>query len=262
MSSAASQNSSTQVVILGAGVIGLTVAHVLSKDARYKIRVVARDMPEDLDSQAFASPWAVSTTGFFSIGHEQDKCGDEPALCMFIPAFGANWSPMGTYNERIYKWEKTTYDKFWEMIPTGLAIASPSRVFYEEGTNLDELWYKTLVRDFRILGKDELPASMKAGVGFQTVSVCPDAYLPWLKSELVARGVEFVRKRVVTLGEAAALAGPNGVLVNATGLGARSLIGLEDKDVYPIRGQTIVIDNPKVHEFMCTDISTPCSELE
>ncbi|KAL7285506.1 hypothetical protein ACG7TL_000607 [Trametes sanguinea] len=230
MSGDALQNSSTQVVILGAGVIGLTVAHVLSKDARYKIRIVARDMPEDLDSQAFASPWA-----------------------------GANWSPMGTYNERIYKWEKTTYDKFWDMIPTGLAIASPSRVFYEEGTNLNELWYKTLVRDFRILGKDELPASMKAGVGFKTVSVWPDAYLPWLKSELVARGVEFVRKRVVTLGEAAALAGPNGVLVNATGLGARSLIGLEDKDVFPIRGQTVVIDNPKVHEFMCTEL-TSCDD--
>ncbi|KAI0660694.1 nucleotide-binding domain-containing protein [Cubamyces menziesii] len=219
--------SQTQVIVLGAGVIGLTVAHVLSRDARCKIKIVARDMPEDLDSQAFASPWA-----------------------------GANWSPMGTYNERIYKWEKTTYDKFWDMIPTGLAIASPSRVFYEEGTNLDDLWYKTLVRDFRILGPDEIPASMKAGVGFKTVSVCPDAYLPWLKGELVARGVEFVRKRVVTLGEAAALAGPNGVLVNATGLGARSLIGLEDKDVYPIRGQTIVIDNPKVHEFMCTELTS------
>ncbi|CDO73023.1 hypothetical protein BN946_scf185007.g77 [Trametes cinnabarina] len=226
MSTDFSRDSSTQVVVLGAGVIGLTIAHVLSKDARYKIKIVARDMPEDLDSQAFASPWA-----------------------------GANWSPMGTYNERIYKWEKTTYDKFWDMIPTGLAISSPSRVFYGEGTNLDELWYKTLVRDFRILDKDELPANMKAGVGFQTVSVCPDAYLPWLKSELLARGVEFIRRRVFTLGEAAALAGPNGVLINATGLGARSLIGLEDKDVFPIRGQTVVIDNPKVHEFMCTELT-------
>ncbi len=28
------------------------------------------------------------------------------------------------------------------------------------------------------------------------------------------------------------------------------MIGLEDKDVYPIRGQTVVIDNPKVREFM------------
>ena len=53
--------SQTQVIVLGAGVIGLTVAHVLSRDARYKIKIVARDMPEDLDSQAFASPWAVSS---------------------------------------------------------------------------------------------------------------------------------------------------------------------------------------------------------
>lgn len=50
----------TEVVVLGAGVIGLTAAHVLSQNPRYRIRVVARDMPDDLDSQAFASPWAVS----------------------------------------------------------------------------------------------------------------------------------------------------------------------------------------------------------
>ena len=56
----ATATGSTQVVVLGAGVIGLTVAHVLSQNPRYKITVVARDMPDDLDSQAFASPWAVS----------------------------------------------------------------------------------------------------------------------------------------------------------------------------------------------------------
>ncbi|TFY82000.1 hypothetical protein EWM64_g2012 [Hericium alpestre] len=67
------------VVILGAGVIGLTVAHLLSRDAEwYKVTILARDMPEDLDSQAFASPWA-----------------------------GANWSPM-QYDERLHQWEKQT----------------------------------------------------------------------------------------------------------------------------------------------------------
>ncbi|KAI0673753.1 nucleotide-binding domain-containing protein [Trametes maxima] len=227
MSGESAQPAQIPVVVLGAGVIGLTVAHVLSKNARYKIKVVARDLPQDLDSQAFASPWA-----------------------------GANWSPMGAYDERIYKWEKATFDKFWDLIPAKLAVASPSRVFYDESADLDGLWYKPLVRDFRILKEDELPAGHKAGVGFQTVSVWPDAYLPWLSSELTARGVEFVRKRVVTFGEAAALAGPGGVLINATGLGARSLIGLEDQDVYPIRGQTIVIDNPKVHEFICTELTS------
>ena len=55
-----SESSQTQVIVLGAGVIGLTVAHVLSENGRYKIKVVARDTHQDLDSQAFSSPWAVS----------------------------------------------------------------------------------------------------------------------------------------------------------------------------------------------------------
>lgn len=71
------------VVILGAGVIGLTVAHVLSSQApnAYKITIVARDLPGDSDSQAWASPWA-----------------------------GANWADMeyGASDERIKQWETVT----------------------------------------------------------------------------------------------------------------------------------------------------------
>ena len=55
--------SPTNVIILGAGVIGLTVAHVLTEGKGsnlFNVTIVARDMPEDLTSQAFASPWAVS----------------------------------------------------------------------------------------------------------------------------------------------------------------------------------------------------------
>ena len=50
------------VVVLGAGVIGLSTAHVLAERyPTYKFTVVARDLPEesDLSSQAWASPWAV-----------------------------------------------------------------------------------------------------------------------------------------------------------------------------------------------------------
>lgn len=70
-----------------------------------------------------------------------------------------------------------------------------------------------------MLRADELPPSQKRGVAFQTVSVCPTFYLPWLKKELEARGVAFVHKKVASYGEAVALAGPGGVLVNATALG-------------------------------------------
>jgi len=71
------------IVIIGAGVIGLTIAHVLSSDSSNacKIIIIARDMPEDTDSQGWASPWA-----------------------------GANWSqmPMGGLDERIKRWETVT----------------------------------------------------------------------------------------------------------------------------------------------------------
>jgi uncharacterized NAD(P)/FAD-binding protein YdhS len=50
------------IVILGSGVIGLTIAHLLAHDSRTVSRpiiIVSRDGVEDLHSQAFASPWAV-----------------------------------------------------------------------------------------------------------------------------------------------------------------------------------------------------------
>ena len=60
--------SQTHVVILGAGVIGLTAAHVLTEGEgsnTFDVTIVARDMPEDLSSQAFASPWAVCHFSLF-----------------------------------------------------------------------------------------------------------------------------------------------------------------------------------------------------
>lgn len=53
-----------RIVVLGAGVIGLTTAHVLAtRYPSYKFTIVARDLPEeaDLSNQAWASPWAVRT---------------------------------------------------------------------------------------------------------------------------------------------------------------------------------------------------------
>lgn len=47
------------ILIIGSGVIGLTIAHILSeKPERYSVTIVARDLPEDLDSQQWSSPWA------------------------------------------------------------------------------------------------------------------------------------------------------------------------------------------------------------
>lgn len=50
------------LVILGAGVTGLTIAYLaaLTEDVSFKIVIIARDLPgEGMDSQAWASPYAV-----------------------------------------------------------------------------------------------------------------------------------------------------------------------------------------------------------
>ncbi|KAI0285372.1 FAD dependent oxidoreductase [Russula aff. rugulosa BPL654] len=227
--------SPTNVVILGAGVIGLTVAHVLTEgkgSSLFNVTIVARDMPEDLTSQGFASPWA-----------------------------GADWSPIQP-DERLLRWEKYTFDKFWGMIPTGLVRAVPYLIYSNYGVGGAEKatsWWRGIPRNFRILPSDHpFPANVTGGVQFESFSVNPEVYLPWLKSELESRGVKFSRRRVSSLDEACGLAGESGAVINATGLGARSLFGVEDTKVFPIRGQTILVYAPNVKECLTIDLtSTP-----
>jgi hypothetical protein len=120
---------------------------------------------------------------------------------------------------------------------------------------------------FRILPSDyPFPAEFTSGVEFETVIVNPEVYPPWMKSELDSRGVRFVRRRVSSLDEACELAGKSGAVINATGLGelhsnsegrrthehlnlgARSLFGVEDTKMYPVRGQTMIVYSPNVKE--------------
>jgi D-amino-acid oxidase len=69
------------------------------------------------------------------------------------------------------------------------------------------------------LTADELPEGMKVGVEYDTVAVNPALYLPWLKEQLLAKGVKFVRRKIHRIDEVREYCGPNGIVVNATALG-------------------------------------------
>jgi hypothetical protein len=120
--------SQTQVVILGAGVIGLSIAHVLTEGEGsdlFKVTVLARDMPEDLSSQAYASPWAVSHL----------FCRILDGIKLLIPRVltGPHWKLMlaliaGRSTpcklrkgiKALLTQIRLSSNKFWSMIPTGL----------------------------------------------------------------------------------------------------------------------------------------------
>jgi D-amino-acid oxidase len=66
-----------------------------------------------------------------------------------------------------------------------------------------------------------------------------DVYLPWLRDRIVDAGGRFVRRHI---DDPADLLAQTPVVVNATGLAAT------DEDLYPVRGQIVLVTNPGLHE--------------
>lgn len=76
------------------------------------------------------------------------------------------------------------------------------------------------------------------------MSINTQIYLPFLQSQLLSLGATFIRRHLSHIGEAFALTTPTpAAVINATGILASKLGGVEDKDVYPTRGQTILVRN-------------------
>lgn len=71
-------------------------------------------------------------------------------------------------------------------------------------------------------------------------------YLPWLTSHCLKAGVKFKRAILSHISQASQ-AHQSGkcahVIVNCTGLSARTLGGVEDKNMIPARGQTVLVRN-------------------
>ncbi|RXK38894.1 hypothetical protein M231_03843 [Tremella mesenterica] len=206
------------VVILGAGIQGLAIATELTKRG-VRVAIVARDLPEDVHSTAFASPWA-----------------------------GANWSPFEPSAATAQR-DITTFNAFAQLskeIPD--LITRTEYLYYSIEDAPVDLWYKDIVFDYRPLKLSDLPPGMKSGVTFTSYTLNPPEYIGHLAKNLRAVGVPIIRARVSSLDEAYCLPslGPVKLVVNATGLGSRTLLGVEDSLVHPVRGQTVLVRAPDV----------------
>ncbi|GAA5831055.1 hypothetical protein JCM11251_005128 [Rhodosporidiobolus azoricus] len=203
-----------RVVVLGSGIIGLASALALAKKG-YKVHVVARDLPEDVASQGFASPWA-----------------------------GANWTPFMGQKEgpREAKWEEKTFREWQKLVPSGVVLELKNTRRYEE-TEAALTWFSHLTPNHKRLPSSECPRG-SVGVQYDTFSVNAPAYCQYIAEQLMELGATFSRQNITSVEQAFA-AFPSGekvdIIVNATGLGAKSIAGIEDPLVEPIRGQTVLV---------------------
>lgn len=101
---------------------------------------------------------------------------------------------------------------------------------------------------FRVLPQENFPEGATIGLAFTTISTKPARYLRWLKDELDLRGVTFVAKHVGSIEAVAAIGGDESIVINCSGIGSKSLQGVEDENVFPIRGQTTIVYAPDVKE--------------
>lgn len=207
------------IVVVGAGVAGLTTALVLAREGA-QVRVIARERSPHTTSDVAAAVWYP-----FRVG----------------PA------------DRALAWSRRTLEVFRTLLPLPEAGITwlPGIDLHPESGAADP-WWKEAVPSFRRARPGELPAGFGDGFVLEAPVVRMPIYLKWLEARLASRGV-FVEEREVDGLDACFSEGP--VVVNATGLGARDLLG--DRDVRPVRGQIVRVAPGGASRFVQADHG-PC----
>ncbi|KAK5169734.1 D-amino acid oxidase [Saxophila tyrrhenica] len=221
------------VVVLGAGVSGLTTALLLCKTRKYSITIIAKHMPGDYDIE-YASPWAGADFVPPHVGM---------GVSMKEPLELATWPEL----ERLAR----------EQPEAGIHLQES--IFYrrtkdrdnEKGKYVEDLMrddnpFRRMLPNFRILHRNKLPQGMDAAVSYTSVCINTSLYLPWLASQCLKAGVVMKRGILNHISDAAALhhsSSPAELVVNCTGLSSLRLGGVEDLTLYPSRGQTAIVRN-------------------
>jgi D-aspartate oxidase len=154
--------------------------------------------------------------------------------------------------------DKETFDRMWEMSAPGsdseqCFMRLPQTEYYlETKPKPHELEH---MPNFRYLESTEYVEGTVYGIHFTTLTIDTPVYLMYLLSRVQALGGAVVRGSVhhisqVAEGWARVLSNkepkPPAVVVVCTGIGSRFLGGVEDKNMYPIRGQTVLLRAPWV----------------
>ena len=223
-----SGSSELDVLVIGAGVVGLTTAICLAESGR---RVGTRT----------AAPPGASTSA----------------------AAGAVWGPVMTGPAgRCREWARTSLEVLRELEAdpaTGVRSVTGqqvSRVPAEPPDWLDLLDNARLYRD------DELPPGFVSGWRYTAPVVNMPVHLEYLRARLEAAGGRIDVNPVTSLAEVTGGAnGSNGpgeeapVVINCSGVAASDLV--PDPAVTPVRGQVVVIANPGIEEFYIDDSPAP-----
>ena len=199
-----------RVVVVGAGVIGLTCAHRLVR-AGHAVEVWSRDAVLDTTSAVAAAIW---------------------------------YPYRALPQEAVTRWAAATYDTLAILSvrpETGVMLRRGRELFR---TGRPDPWWAAAVPRLGRVAPDRLPPGYQDGYEFAAPVVHTPTYLRWLVDELAAAGVRFRHRDLSDLDPARRAAD---LVVNASGLGARELTG--DRELTAVRGQVVRVADPGLSQW-------------
>jgi D-amino-acid oxidase len=203
----------TDVLVIGAGVVGLTTAVLLAEDG-LAVRVRASRPPRYTTSAAA----------------------------------GAIWGPHLVNHDSVLQWCRESLDIFHDLArhhDTGVRMLGGLEVARQPMAAPE---WMSLLDGFRDCRPDELPAGFAAGWQYVAPVMDMPAYLDYLARRLVDAGAKLETGTVTSLDEVCTQAP---IAVNCTGFGARKLV--PDAGLTPVRGHIVVVDNPGIETFFAED---------
>ncbi|KAF7183803.1 hypothetical protein CNMCM7691_004225 [Aspergillus felis] len=215
--------SEETIVVIGAGVIGLTTALHIQQHLHpsQNILIVARDLP-NTTSLNYASPWAGA--------HYRP-----------VPGSSAQAAREDSQARRTYEYFKQLAAKDpssgVQLLDGEEQLESPPLDYLNEA-NVQNAYAH--LDGFRRLTQDETPSEVNWGVRYRTYVVNSPVYCAYLLRKFVLNGGQTREYTLVDPMEAFELAGTGTVrtVVNCSGL------GFGDPKSFIIRGQTCLVRNP------------------
>ncbi|SJM85981.1 uncharacterized protein ZBIST_2579 [Zygosaccharomyces bailii] len=221
----------THIVIAGAGVIGLSIAHqlLLSSTRTDRLTLIARNFPQDDLTSDYTSPWAGAH--FRPFPHRPESYESDA---------------------RESRYTRVSYEFFKR-----LCVEHPeSTIKFLKGMD----WLEAPSREYEELGPGynatsldsfkrckELPAGVKFGCEYLTYCLNAPEYLKFLQNAIVDLckkqnvQLEFLRITLPSLKYVKKIYPDCSLLFNATGLGLQYEGGYDDA-CYKVRGQTLLLN--------------------
>jgi D-amino-acid oxidase len=185
------------------------------QDAGFEVTIITRDMPQSTTSMAAGAVWY----GDGMIGKPRE-------------------------------WATATLKHFQELShneKSGVQIARLQEVY---SYRIPDPWFVDLLPYFARIPADELPQGADDGVVMDVPIVNSPRYLQFLTDQFLANKGTFEVREISTLQD---LKQDYHLIVNCTGVWAKHVA--DDPSVYPIRGQTIVIDAPDIKQGYMYDFT-------